>query len=251
MADSDLKSLLLFILDKRSIQTVHGCYILRLANGNVTKIDESSNKLCGLRSAKNLYIVDREGFDIFKDMAPDCIVTPAVVDKDVLNRWDLHTGTNVRQLDGTVVDSLLKSRISVEENVKSFNDAEIAWLLALYKYVNTQKFTVASYKRHPMLPLSNKHTTFVSMAFWEDPRLLPPIDDGKQRQITDQFPDLHILADLNLEAMKQLATVPSSQRFLRYLYNLVNGNCPALEQIFRDKNLTTDSIIEVQSTEMF
>ena len=245
--DTALKSILLFILDRRSIETLKGCYILRLADGKIAKIAKNGD-LCGLRSAKGLYIVDKEGLRLFKALGADCIISPDVVDKDVLARLELEDTINVRQVNSTVVEMFLQSTLGEEENVRTYNDTESAWLLALYNYVNAHKFTVTSYETHPMLPLSNKGgKTFVSIKFWNDPKLLPPITDPNHRRITEQFPDIHILANLDLPAMNQLVTTTSAQRFLEFLYSLVKGDARALEMLLQQKKLLTDSSIEVQT----
>lgn len=250
-ADIDLKSILVFILDKRSIESLIGCYILRLANGRFAKVAENVT-LCGLGRPKPLYIVNELGFNLFKTISPDSIISPAVLDKDVLNQLVLDANFNVRHMDGAVIDLLLKPRLGAEIDVKTFNDAESAWLKGLYDHVCARKFTVACYERHAILPLSNQGgKTFVSMAFWNDPRLLPPVNDLNQRQIIDQFPNLHILANLNLEEMRRRATVDSAQRFLGYLYSLTHEDFRAVEKMFRDKGLITDSNIEVRPPTIF
>jgi hypothetical protein len=252
LADIDLKYILLFILDKRSnIETLIGCNILRLANGKFAKVAENAT-LCGLGRAKPLYIVDEQGYNLFKTISPDGIISPVVLDKDVLNKLKLGESFNVCHMDGAVIDLLLKPRLGAEIDVKTFNLAESAWLTLLYDHVCTRKFTVTCYERHAIIPLSNKGgNTFVSMAFWNDPRLLPPVNDLNQRQIIDQFPNLHILANLNLVDMRRRATVDSAQRFLGYLYSLTHEDFRAVEKMFRDKGLITDSNIEVRPQQPF
>jgi hypothetical protein len=246
LADSDLKYILLFILDQRAIGNLEGCHILRVADNQIKKIAKSGS-LCGLRSSKNLYIVDKDGFNLFKSLSADSIISPAVVDKDVLTRLGLDSSFNVREVDGTVIDKFLRPTLGGDDNLRTYKDGESRWLLALYNYVTSRKFKVASYEKHPMLPLSNKGRTFVSMEFWNDPRLLPPINDQNQRRIIDQFPELHILANLNLIEMKQRASATSAQRFLAYLNTLAQGDLRAVERIFRaNKVLGMDSTNEVR-----
>ena len=249
-ADSDLKGILLFISDQRSIGTLDGCYILRRVDGKIAKIAKDG-AVFGLRRAKRMLVVDREGLRLFKDLGADCIISPAILDTDVLGLLELEPTYNVRMLDGTAIDIFLRSVFSTEATVKTFNKGESAWLYGLYNFVNARKFTVTSYEHHPMLPLSNKGgRTFVSMAFWNDPRLLPPVNDPSQRQIIEQFPDLHVLVNLNLEAMKKRVTASAAHCFLLYLYIVVRDESDdggAVERLFREKRLVTGSNIDVRA----
>ena len=76
---------------------------------------------------------------------------------------------------------------------------------------------------------------------------MPPIDDpGIRGILLISFLDLCILANLEYEPLRKLITATSAERFLDYLYYLVqNDNISKIEQIFRTKRITSNSNIEV------
>ena len=240
VADSDLKSIVSFISENGSIEDLEGCYVLRLADNSVVKVKALS------KFGRSFYIVDKEEFDLFKSLEGAFLISPAVFDMEITNRLRLQSTFNVCKIDGAIIDVLVKNQVRAER-IRTFTDSQSEWLAGVYKYVTSRKLSVSFYQRRPMLPLSNKKNTFVSMEFLDDSRLLPTINDPNQRRITDKFPDLHILANLDFEPMKQLFTASSADRFLGYLYNLVRENGQDLEEIFRDKNLVSDLDTEVQS----
>jgi len=250
LSDGDLKSILLFVTDQRSIDALVGCYILRRIDGKITKVAKDGTA-CGLRRAKRMYVTDQDGLKLFKDIAADCIISPRVLDRDVLARLDLEPTCNVSRLDGAAVDLLLGSVFSGEGLVRTFSKEESEWLSRLYDYVTSRRFIVSSYNGNPMLPLSNKGgQTFVSIAFWNDPRLLPPVHDQNQRRIIEQFPDLYILANLNLDAIKARVTVSAAHCFLLYLYILVRDKSDvdtAVDKLLQEKNLSPTSKTDIRN----
>ena len=90
-----------------------------------------------------------------------------------------------------------------------------------------------------MLPLT-KRNTFVSMRAWNQLRIMPPTS-GVLKEICDVLPDFHVLADLKLEAMVKQVTVSNTERFLDCLYQLVEGECAAVEGWLR-KRLTLEQL---------
>lgn len=241
VSDSVLKSIVSFILENESMDDLDGCYVLRLADDSVVKV-KSIRKF---GSSRCFYIVDNEGFDLFKDIEGGFLISPAVLDMEITNRLQLQPTFNVRKISGSVIDMLVKKQVGTGR-IKTFPDIESAWLAGVYKYITSHKLSVEFYQKRPMLPLSNKPNTFVSMEFLNDSSLLPPINDPSQRRITDKFPDLHILVNLDFEPVKQLFTASSADRFLEYLYTL-RASGKDLEKIFRDTALVSDLDTEVQS----
>lgn len=241
VADSDLKSIVSFILENGSMEDLDGCYVLRLADDSVVKV----KSIPKIGSPRCFYIIDNKGFNLFKDIEGSSLISPAVLDMEITNRLQLQPTFNVRKISGSVIDILVKSKVRTGR-IRTFTESESVWLAGVYKYITSHKVLVEFYQKHPMLPLSNKPNTFISMEFLNDSSLLPPINGPSQRRITDKFPDLHILADRNFEPVKQLFTASSADRFLEYLFALRESG-QDLEEIFRDKALVSDLDTEVQS----
>jgi hypothetical protein len=205
---------------------------------------KSPNALMGGR--KTLYIIDKEGFDLFKYVRASCLISPNVLEREIADQLRLLPTFNVGRLDGQIISLLLEEKVRAQ-GVSTFKESQSIWVAAVYKYVTSRNLSVDSYQKLPLLPLSNKRNTFISMGFWKDPRLLPPINNTNLRKITDQFSDIHLLSNLDFKAMSELATATSAERFLDYLYHLVHADCSALEKIFRERNLTSASNIQAQS----
>jgi hypothetical protein len=95
------------------METLDRCYIFRMVDGRLAKIAQDVT-VCGLPigSVKRLYITDNERFKLFKDVGADSIISPAILDKDVLSRLVLASTFNVCQLDGRVIDIFVSKRIS-------------------------------------------------------------------------------------------------------------------------------------------
>jgi len=220
------------------MEDLEGCYVLRLADGSFAKVADITE------DHRSFYVVDNDGFDLFKQIGARCLISPTALDMEIMNRLQLVSNFNVRRLDGPAIGQLLRTVIP-RRNIKTFPESNSQWLTAVYQYVISKSLECDFYQYLPMLPLSNKPNVFVSMKFWNNKRLLPPIEDLNTRRIIDQFPDLFVLASLEFEPMRKLASATSAQRFMDYLYSLVKNDMTQLERKFHDKGIFTHSDIQV------
>ena len=232
--DYGLRALIRFILVTGSVKDLEGCRILRLDDGKLTKVSQSLTPCL----SKYRYLINEEGFALFRTIGQGCLISPKVLTREMASGLQLQLTFNVQQFDGSVVDRLLKP-LPITGNIREFPDKNSAWIYDLYNYVISQKYSVNSYQTFPMLPLT-KRNTFVSMRAWNQLRIMPPTS-GVLKEICDVLPDFHVLADLKLEAMVKQVTVSNTERFLDCLYQLVEGECAAVEGWLR-KRLTLEQL---------
>lgn len=240
--DNGLKSILSFALGgaQWSTKTLEGCYAFRLSNRTVPKIQNPTSRQS--TPVKIIFVVDEVGYGLFNSLNPS-LIRPAFI--EITNRLKLDPSMNVRALDSNTIGLLVKNTIGAQR-LKAFSPTESLWVAAVYKYITSQKLWADVYRTLPILPISNKQNTFVSMDYWKQPLLLPPIDDDTLRRIVNQFDDIHIRADMRLECARAETISSSASRFLSYLHNLVKERWTELDQIFRSKNLVSDSNRQVQ-----
>ena len=233
--DHELRALIQFLLVTGSVKDLEGCRILRLDDGKLAKVSQSLTPCL----AKYRYLIDAEGYALFKTIGQGCLISPRVLTWEMSNGLQLQLTFNVQRIDGSVLDRLLKA-LPITEHIRTFPENNSAWMNDLYKYVISRKFSVDSYQTFPMLPLT-KRNTFVSMKAWNQLRVLPPATDVQLREICDALPDFYVLEDLKFEAMAKQVTVSDKERFLDCLYQLVKGDCKDVEEWLR-KRLTLNQL---------
>ena len=241
---SDIKYILHFILESWSVEDLERCYVLRLANDSfakVARITENDNIF---------YVIDKDGFDLFEQLGSRCLISPNIFDQEVTKKLKLLPGFNVHPFDDVAIGQLLRRNIQLRR-VVTFTENESQWLTAIYRYVISHHLDCDFYQDLPTLLLSNKPNTFVSINFWNNRRLMPPIEGPGTRRITNKFLDLFILANLEFEPMNNLVTTTSAERFIDYLYHAAKNDLMRIERIFRDRGIVGDSYIQINTEKKF
>lgn len=153
---------------------------------------------------------------------------------------------NIAILNNESIGSLVKEQIGTQD-MRVFNATDSVWVTAVYNYITSRNHWTDSYQELPILPLSNLQNTFVAMHFWKKTTLLPPVEDNRIQSMLKVFDSIYIRADLKLENARQKEIPLSTDRFLDYLHDVVNGNFNELDQMLRRKELTSDSHRQVLS----
>lgn len=228
--DSDLKALLDFILVDDDVSGLIECRILRLQDGKLWKIRDGVGCCLPFGQTTGVrYVIDREGFELFKHISSGCFIVPTVLSLAVASRLTLTPTCNVQIFDGRHVDGLLQGRAGLLE---TYGDGQSDWLASVYKYVCWRDLTLSRFETHPMIPTSRRNT-FVSINAWNKLRVMPPLDfeDGVMRRICHRLPDVHVLLNLNYRPLRQIANVDGRTQLLECLSQFPKQ---ILEKLLRD-----------------
>jgi hypothetical protein len=230
--ETELQVLLEFIMVTGSLDELVGCRLLPLDNGQLGKFTKHLT-LC-LATRKYRYLVDKEGFELFKDIGQGLLISPSVLNRDKAASLQIQPTFSVQHLDGTVIDRFLRVKYQPKD-IQTFSGDESQWLCNVYKYITYRNLTVTSYETFPMVPLTMPNT-FVSIKAWKTLRIMPPIDDAEMKYICDRLPEFYVLPNILLQSMAMEIKCTVEERFLDCLYRLVEGEGTAVEKWFR-KNL--------------
>jgi hypothetical protein len=238
--DSDLKALLDFVLVNGNVSELIECRILRLQDGRLWKMRDRVGSCLPFGQTTGVrYVIDREGFELFKHISSGCLIVPTVLSLNVASRLALTPTFNVQIFDGRNIDGLLQGRAGL---IETYGDGQSDWLASVYKYACRRDLTLSKVDTHPMIPTS-KRNTFVSMAAWNKLRIMPPLDvqDDVMRRICDRLPGVHVLLNLNYRPLHQIANVDCRKQLLQCLSQFPKQ---ALEKLLSD-NLDDEDLAVV------
>lgn len=215
-SDRDLKVMLEFLLVNYDISELEGCRVLRLQDGKLWKVETGTESCLPCANTNVRYCIDKEGFDIFKHIPSGYLISPTVLPWTLALKLTLTPTSNVQRFDGSVVDRLLRMEPSRSELIDTYSDEKSAWVSSVYEYVSSRGLSVASFLTRPMIPVLKKNT-FISIRGWHSLRVIPPADNNDMRRICAKLPDFHILANLQFQPLKAVATLGSGEQFLQCL----------------------------------
>jgi hypothetical protein len=229
ITDSDLRTILLYVSDNTDLACLDKCCVLRLGNGKLARIQQSRNKI--------YYVVDAEGYDLFKDVVAANLIRPSFLNLDTPRHLALPI-LNVEQISATAIDLFVEKKLK-SKLIETYSSKDSEWIERVSAYVFSKGFNVKFYETLPTLPVSNPNT-FVSLQAWDRLPILPPIPnyDGYERfgEIAHLLPDLYVLRDVKYPPLlKKIQDCLFADRFLRCLYLMVKGNCSDLEPLFLKK----------------
>lgn len=212
--DASLKEILDFVMENDSIERLIGCYIWRVASGEILKIAP-----IGEAESKLAYIVDEEGYRLFSKMCPDVLVRPQIMRREILEKWDIGEGFTIRRLDGSFIDKFMGKRLR-PLHIDTLQSPWKNFLSNVWNYVSTKKLTITFHETLPSLALSNGESKFVSAAAFD---ILPIMSSNMPHTLSTicQKLKIFILAENRVEAIKTLiADWDHDERFLECLYRL-------------------------------
>ena len=212
--DLELKDILRFALDNGPLERLIGCYIWRLANGSIIKLEPAPPKLA--------YVVDQEGFDLFEKCGKDVLVRAAAICPEVLDKWTLEDKFNIRRLDGPTIDGFMSSELPLHP-IKFFKKAESERLGHVWRYVLRNKMTVTFYQTRPSLSLKDEASKFVSLQGLDS---LPIMGWDISLQLSEVCSKLKIsvLQESTLEPVRKVCgTWHHGERFLECVYRLAKN----------------------------
>ena len=236
--DDDLRQILLFAKDNLKLHVLNGCWVLRLDNGGMSKVQTLDQE--HVERVTIHYIVDNEGFELFESVSPGSLVKPGFLNPQIAKGWTLVHNLNVQRLDGAAIDRFVK-KVLKSQAIRTSTPEESAWISRVSRYVSSKGHQVEFYRDYPALPLSKPHT-FVSIDGWDTLPILPPMRHGSFRRIADKLPGLYILSNLNFMEEKS-QEMSLADRFVECLYRMVRGQCFKLEKLFRKKLTIADLMV--------
>jgi hypothetical protein len=225
--DSQLKDILDFVLENGPLERLVGCYIWRLANGDLVKMATIEGE-----ETKIAYVVDEEGFRLFQDLAGDALIRPKTMKPEILGKWDLGDDFNIRRLDGSTIDKFVELLLP-PHSIKIYSLPEKTWISDVWKYVAEKQLSVKFYERRPTLALVNDNFKFVSA---EGLNTLPVMCNDAPLNLASICSKLHIfiLAESTVEAVVKLSrNWDCQERFLECLLRL-KGNLDQLQKTILD-----------------
>lgn len=215
--DDKLREILDFVLENGPLERLVGCYIWRLANGELVRMAPIEGE-----ESRIAYVVDDEGFRLFQGVAGDALIRPKTMKPEILEKWDLGNDFNIRRLDGSTIDNFVEASLPPHP-IKIFSQSEKTWISDIWKYISAKQFSVRFYEKRPTLALANENSKFVSA---EGLNTLPIMGSDVPPSLTKICSKLHvfILAQTTVEAVVNLSkNWDCQERFLECLLRL-KGN---------------------------
>jgi hypothetical protein len=242
--DAELNNILNFSRGTDSLETLDGCWVLRLDDGRAARLQIRNKDQPQI--TKVYYVVDTQGYNLLKDIIPGSLVNPFAFGTDISK---LNSLFNIQRLDGSAIDLLLEAKLKVEP-IKRFTSEDGDWLNRLSRYISSKGFVVHFYNQRPTLPLSNTPDTFISFEACDTLPIMPPLDRTVSLlNIAKLLPDLHILANEALQYKPLAAKVRTwhvDERFLECLYRMVNGNCIDLQSVLKERLREMDFMVQYE-----
>lgn len=204
-----LRKILDFVMepDDKSLERILGCYILRLANGDLVRLTRRDPE------SKVFYLSDQEGFGLFNPLAPDRFIDPAAVCR---RNWSFDGEKyNVQSLNGPIIDDLICNSFPAEL-IQTGKPPETTFIRRLWEYVTKKKFQVTFWQTRAMLPLQHDISTFISMKAWDKLPVMPPNIPEDMAKVCCSL-KIHILRTIELPAvvaLEQSTKIPRDERFL-------------------------------------
>ena len=237
ITDSDLRSIFLFVKDGMQLDCLDGCRILRLGNGKLGRIEQSQTEI--------YYIVDIEGYEIFKDIVADHLVRPSFLHPGISAGWALPK-LNIQRVSAAAIDCFVQKKLK-PQLINTYSSEDTEWIKRVSAYVSSKNYDVNFYRTLPTLRVLNSNT-FVSLEAWDSLPILPPIRNSNNymhfSRIADSLPGIYVLSDMKYPPLAQkVRDCQFTDRFLDSLYLMVNGKCSDLENLFREKVARSDLIV--------
>ena len=224
--DLEIQDIFGFALDRGPLDRLVGCYIWRLANGKIFKLEQLPTKLA--------YITDQDGFDMFETLGYDVLLRPNAIPLQILMSTAFENEFNIRKLDGEAIDIFMLDYLPAQE-IKTFTETESQRLARVWRYIVQHGLTVTFYKTRPSLALKGDSSKFVSLQAFES---LPIMSWKLSTELAKVCSKLNILvlAETTLEPVKKLCGEwHEGERFLQCLHRLVD-NCHQIEDTFAGLN---------------
>lgn len=207
--DVEIQDIFGFALDKGPLEKLVGCYIWRLADGTIFKLERVTTNLA--------YVTDEEGFDLFEKVGVDVLLQPRAIPPEILTSTTFDDEFNIRMLDGSVIDKFMTDDLPPQQ-IKTFTQTESDRLAHVWRYIFSNEFTVTFYETRPSLALTNDSSRFVSLQAFASLPIMGWNVSSKLSEVCAKL-KISVLMETKLKRVRDLCeSWHNGQRFLECLY---------------------------------